>query len=113
VLTLNGGIGEWTVAWRNDDDSVDSTLFWTQEARPFMHFTWLTMGVEYLMQTGRPAWGPERTLLTSGTLDALLMSMRDGGVRIETPHLAAVKYQSDWNWQMPPEPPPGRPIGEQ
>jgi hypothetical protein len=71
------------------------------------------MGVEYLMQTGRPAWGPERTLLTSGTLDALMTSMRDGGVRVETPHLAEVKYQSAWNWQQPPDPPPGRPIGEQ
>jgi hypothetical protein len=113
ILTLNGGIGEWTVAWRADDDSVESTLFWTQEARPFMHFTWLTMGVERLMQTGRPVWGPERTLLTSGALDALLMSMRDGGVRLETPHLAEVNYESTWNWQMPPDPPPGRPIGEQ
>ncbi|MBL8848685.1 MAG: hypothetical protein JNG89_03335, partial [Planctomycetaceae bacterium] len=110
VLTLNGAIGEWTVAWRNEDDSVESTLFWTQEARPFMHFTWLTMGVERLMQTGRPAWGPERTLLTSGALDALLTSKRDGGVRLETPHLSEVKYQSAWNWQQPPDPPPGRPI---
>lgn len=114
VLTLNGAIGEWTVAWRYaDDGAVESTLFWTQEARPFMHFTYLTMGVEKLMQTGRPAWGPERTLLTSGVLDAALISMRDGGVRLETPYLSEVKYQSDWDWQQPPDPPPGRPIGGQ
>lgn len=113
ILTLNGGIGEWTVAWRDEHDAVESTLFSTQEARPFMHFTWLNMGAEYLMQTGRPAWGPERTLLTSGTLDACLMSMRDGGVKIETPYLAEVKYESNWNWQMPPEPPEGRPMGGQ
>ena len=114
VLTLNGAVNEWTVAWRNAaDDSVQSTLFWTQEARPFMHFTYLTMGVEKLMQTGRPTWGPERTLLTSGILDAALISKRDGGVRIETPYLSEVRYQSDWDWQQPPDPPPGRPIMSQ
>lgn len=111
VLTLNGAVKEWTVAWRYaDDDAVESTLFWTQEARPFMHFTFLNMGVEKLMQTGRPTWGPERTLLTSGMLDAALISKRDGGVRLETPYLSEVKYESDWNWQQPPDPPPGRPI---
>ena len=114
VLTLNGAVNEWTVAWRDaDDGSIESTLFWTQEARPFMHFTYLTMGVEKLMQTGRPTWGPERTLLTSGILDAALISKRDGGVRIETPYLSEVRYQSDWDWQQPPDPPPGRPIMSQ
>lgn len=114
VLTLNGGVHEWTVAWRYaDDDAVESTLFWTQEARPFMHFTYLTMGIEKLVMTRRAPWPVERTLLTSGTLDALLTSKRDGGIWLETPHLAEVRYQSAWNWQQPPDPPPGRPIHEQ
>jgi hypothetical protein len=113
VFTLNGAVGEWASAWRYaDDGSVESTLFWTQEARPFMHFTYLLLGIEKLMLTGRPAWPVERTLLTSGTLDALLRSKRDGSVWIETPELA-IRYTSDWNWQQPPDPPADRPIEAQ
>jgi hypothetical protein len=109
IFTLNPAVGEWASAWRYGDDSVESALFRTQEARPFMHFTYLLMGVEKLMLTGRPAWPLERTLLTSGTLDALLRSKRDGGTPISTPELA-IRYESDWNWQQPPEPPTDRPL---
>jgi hypothetical protein len=110
VLTLNGAVAEWASAWRYADDTMESTLFWTQEARPFGHFTLLLMGIEQMMHTGKPAWPVERTLLTSGMLDALLVSKRDGGKLMLTPWLN-VKYQSDWTWRQPPPPPPGRPIG--
>jgi sugar lactone lactonase YvrE len=113
VLTLNGAVGEWSAAWRYaDDNAVESTLFWTQEARPYMHFTYLVKGIEQLVQTDRPPYPVERTLLTSGVLDALLISKREAGRRLETPDLA-VEYQSDWNWKQPPDPPPGRPSQEQ
>jgi hypothetical protein len=112
ILTLNGAVGEWSAAWRYDDDSVESTLFFTQEARPFMHFTNLVQGVDEMMQTGKPAWPVERTLLTSGTLDALLVSKKDKGRRLETPYLT-FSYQSPWNWKQPPAPPPDRPIDQQ
>lgn len=109
IFTLNPAVGEWASAWRYADDSLESALFRTQEARPFMHFTYLMQGVEKLILTGRPAWPVERTLLTSGTLDALLRSKRDGGVAVETPELV-FSYQSGWNWQQPPEPPADRPL---
>ena len=113
VLTLNGAVAEWACAWRYaDDDSIESTLFEVQEARPFHHFNYLLLGVERMMLTGQPAWPVERTLLTSGALDALLRSKRDGGQRIETPELS-IEYTSDWNWQQPPAPPEGRPVGGQ
>ena len=112
VLTLNGAVGEWTVAWRYADGRSQSTCFWTQEARPFHHFTFLLQGVERMIHTGRPTWPAERTLLTSSALDALLVSRKRGGEAISTP-LLKVAYQTDWNWKMPPAPPPGRPIGEQ
>jgi hypothetical protein len=109
ILTANGAFGEWTVAWRYaDDDTTGATCFWTQEARPYMHFTYLLKGVEQMIHSGRPAWPAERTLLTSGALDALLVSHRRGGEAIATPHLK-VAYKSDWSWQMPPPPPSGRP----
>jgi hypothetical protein len=108
VFTLNGAVGEWAAAWRYAGDrSIESTLFWTQEARPFAHFNLLLMGIERMMQTDRPTWPVERTLMASGILDAALRSKRDGGRRLETPWLD-VTYTSDWNWIEPPAPPPGR-----
>jgi hypothetical protein len=73
-----------------------------------MHFTWLLRGVEEMMLRGEPAWNPERTLLTSGALDALLRSLKEGGARRETPHLS-ITYQPRWRWEAPPPPPPTRP----
>ncbi|MDA1053930.1 MAG: hypothetical protein O3C40_26060 [Planctomycetota bacterium] len=113
VFTLNGAVLEWAAAWKYaEGNETASTVFWTQELRPFMHFTYLLMGVEQMMQTGQPAWPVERTLLTSGALDALLVSNRDGGKKLDTPWLD-VAYQSQWDWHQPPPPPPGRPITEQ
>ena len=110
ILTLNYAVGEWAVAWREaPSPDICATLFWTQEARPFGHFTFLVQGIERMMQTGRPTWPVERTLLTTGALDALHTSKLQGGKRVETPHLA-ISYQPSFEWKDPPPPPPGRPI---
>jgi hypothetical protein len=105
-------INEWTVAWRYGDGSTQSTCFWTQEGRPFMHFTYLLKGVEQMMHTGQPTWPAERTLLTSGILDSVLQSRKRGGEIVETPQLN-IAYKSDWSWRMPPPPPPTRPTAGQ
>ena len=62
-----------------------------------------------MIHTGKPAWPAERTLLTSGALDALLVSKKRGGEVLATPQLK-VAYQSQWDWKMPPAPPPTRPT---
>lgn len=109
VLELNGAAGEWSAAWRyGDDDRVESSLFWTQEGRPAMHFTWLLHGIEQMMLTGKAAWNVERTLLTSGALDALLISLKENDRRVETPYLV-LSYQPIWRWKEPPPPPPMKP----
>ena len=58
LLELNGAVGEWSGAWRYADDRtgdrIGSTLFWTQEGRPGMHFTWLLHGFESMMLAGKP-----------------------------------------------------------
>ena len=113
LVELNGAVGTWTGAWRYQDDRrIESTRFWTQEARPAAHFTVLVEGITRMMLTGKPSWPVERTLLSSGILDALLQSHTQGGKRIETPYLH-LSYRSDWRWQQPPPPPPGRPWNEQ
>ena len=65
-----------------------STTFVYQRGRPWGHSTGQVYLMEELILTGREPYPPERTLLTTGTLAALMDSTYRGAVRIETPHLA-------------------------
>src|SRR5881296_2215054 len=113
LLELNGSAGEWSAAWRYADaDRLESSLFWTQEGRPAMHFTWLLHGIEQMMLTGKPSWNVERTLLSSGALHALLVSEKEAQRRVETPYLL-LRYQPSWRWSEPPPPPSMREWKEQ
>jgi hypothetical protein len=109
ILTMDGSQVEWAAAWKYEDGTTQSTNFWTQEWRPFQHFTFLLKGVEQMYHTGQPTWPLERTLMTSGQLDSLLISNKRKGEWIETPHLAKIKYESAFDWKPPPPPPPDRP----
>lgn len=114
LLELNGAASEWSAAWRYQDAEkpIESSLFWTQEGRPAMHFTWLLNGIEQMFLTGTPNWNAKRTLLTSGTLDALLQSVHSGGQAMDTPHLK-ISYQPKWRWNEPAPPPAMRPWKKQ
>ncbi len=103
LLTLKGAVAEWSAAWRYADDTTASTLFALPEHRPYPGFINQVRGIEQMMHTGKPTWPAERTLLTSGTLDALLISLRDGGDWLETPHLG-LSYATVWEWSQPAQP---------
>lgn len=64
---------------------------WLQPA-PHDHFTFLVRQVESLMLTGVEPYPVERTLLTTGILDAAMHSRHQGGERRATPELA-IAYQ--------------------
>jgi hypothetical protein len=71
----------------------------------------LSDGIEKMMHTGKPTWPVERTLMTSGALDALLIAKRDAVKDwMNTPHLSKVKYKSHWDWKQPSPPPHLRPV---
>jgi hypothetical protein len=112
ILHIGHQYSAWTIAWQEKSGAVGSTLFWTQEARPLMHFSYLLQGIEQMVLSGKPTWPAERTLLTTGILHSLMVSKRRGGELVPTPQLA-VDYTTDWAWQEPPAPPPGRPLDQQ
>lgn len=51
--------------------------------------------VEQMFLTGRPSYPVERTLLTTGLTEAGVNSLLSGGKRLQTPHLAQIKYQAN------------------
>jgi hypothetical protein len=57
------------------------------------HFSFQAQAVAQMMVTGKPTYPVERTLLTTGMVDALLQSRNNGHQRVETRELA-VKYKA-------------------
>jgi hypothetical protein len=85
-----------------------ATNYIGQEYRPFAHFAYLLRAIDSMMQTGHAAYPVERTLLTTGILDAIMTSRAEKGRRIETPHLG-IEYQPvDWPFATDPIPPEKR-----
>jgi hypothetical protein len=73
-----------------------STQFILHQAPPYGHFIQLVKAIDFMIQNGQAPWPVERTLLTTGMLDALLTSRAQGGQRIETPQLAISYPAVDW-----------------
>jgi hypothetical protein len=73
-----------------------SCHFYLQQPDPFAHFGQLVKAIESLVRTGHAPYPVERTLLTSGVLDAVMTSAHQGGKRVETPHLAIEYKPTDW-----------------
>jgi hypothetical protein len=59
---------------------------------PFAHFAYLVSAIGSLVRTGRAPYPVERTLLTTGALDAIMTSKSEKGKRIEPPQ-PAIKYE--------------------
>lgn len=75
---------------------------------PHPHFSYLSLNVQEMFLSGQPTWPVERTLLTTGVLEAALESRYRGHQRVETPHLA-VNYRSYTDFPYRPTGP--RPQG--
>jgi hypothetical protein len=82
------------------------THFYLQQPDPFAHFAYLVRAIGHLMQTGHPPYPVERTLLTTGILDAVMISRAEKHRRVATPHLD-IRYQpTDWPFATDPVPRP-------
>lgn len=60
--------------------------FRLQNQKPHSHFSYLVLAIERFMHTRNAPYPVERSLLTTGALDALMRSLHSGE-EIETPHL--------------------------
>ena len=88
VYILNGHLSDRGFAARvNGSEELLSTQFWAQPVRPYGHHTSTAFWIEELVLAGRVAHPVERTLLTTGAMEALMDSAHRGDARLETPHL--------------------------
>jgi hypothetical protein len=87
-------------------DKPVATQFYLQQPDPFGHFAYLVKAIESMVQTGHAPYPVERTLLTTGVLDAVMTSKAEKQRRIETPHLAIRYKPTDWPFATDPIPKP-------
>lgn len=97
VLMLGGAVSEFAFVGERSG-GIESCWFYGQNEQPFGHFTFLVRQIESLILSGRPPYPVDRTLLTTGILDAAMRSRFEGHVTIETPEL-------DISYDAPPEVP--------
>jgi len=92
VLMLNGYVSSFAFAGRVGAE-IQGTAFNLQDGEPFAHFSYLSLNIEEMFLTRIPQYPAERTLLTTGIIDAVMNSKYKGYKRIPTPHLD-VAYRS-------------------
>src|SRR5262249_59018138 len=88
---------------RGQADPV-STHFYLQQPDPFGHFAYQLRAIDATIQTGHPVYPVERTLLTTGILEAVMISPAETNRRVETPHLAVRYHPTDWPFATDPVP---------
>ncbi len=96
ILMLEGYVTDLAYAARIKGD-IRATEFHLQghgnAPTPYSHFSYLSLNVEEMFLNGTPSYPVERTLLTSGILEAALISRQENHRRLKTPWLT-VSYQS-------------------
>jgi hypothetical protein len=108
VVMPNGWIhegdgGAFTFAGRvRGHDRPAACQFYLQQPDPFGHFAYLLKAIDAMIQTGQAVYPVERTLLTTGILDAVMISKAEKNRRVETPQLE-IRYQpTDWGFAIDP-----------
>lgn len=106
VYDPDGGGGGFTFAGRlRGQDRLPACQYFLQEPDPFGHFEYLLRAIDAMIQSGHAPYPVERTLLTTGILEALMISRAEKNRRVETPHLD-IRYQpTEWAFALDPLPP--------
>ncbi len=86
-----------------------ATRYELQDGKPYAHFAHQLRAIEHLVHTGKPPYPLERTLLTTGMLDALMHSMAEKHALKKTDQLASLAYHPvDWPYAEGRAPKPAR-----
>jgi len=107
ALVLHGHLGDWCYAARVGGQ-VQATECFLQPDGLGANFGYLSRNIQQFFQTGVAPYPPERTLLTTGAIDAAMNSRHEGHRRIETPWLDIAYASYD---EMPIRPRGERPSG--
>lgn len=105
VLKLGSSADRWNFACRlKGEDRPRATAFFNSPWGNRGLFKALSHSIQRLFIAGREPWPAERTLLTTGAVEAVMHSFEQNGKVIETPHLK-IAYQ-------PPDVRPFREFGK-
>jgi hypothetical protein len=92
MLLLNGLVGDFTFAARLEGKAEPlSTLFYLPPNPNVVYSAALMSKAEEMFLTGKAPYPVERTLLTTGLVEAGMRSLAEKQKRLETPHLA-IRY---------------------
>jgi hypothetical protein len=92
ALLLNGHVRDFTFAAKVKGEAKPPSCLFELPAPPgAKFFDCLVANIEKLLETGKLPYPVERTLLTTGALDAAMESHHRRGARVETPELE-VRY---------------------
>lgn len=110
VAMLNGWLhegdgGAFIFAGKLKGESRPSAChFYLQQPDPFAHFAYLVRAIDSLMRSHHAPYPVERTLLTTGILDAVMTSKAERNRKVDTPHLAIRYTPTDWPFATGPVP---------
>lgn len=107
TLMLSGYVSDFSYAARVDGQ-VQGVEFYLQNEGPFSHFGYLCRNVQDFFRTKKAPYPPERTLLTTGIIDAAMNSRHEDHRKIETPYLNVAYSSYD---KLPQRPIGTRPVG--
>jgi hypothetical protein len=111
VAMMNGWVhegegGAFTFAARlRGEKQARSCQFYLQNDDPFAHFSHLVRAIDNMMRTGHASYPVERTLLTTGVLEAVMISRHEKNRRVDTPHLEVRYRPVDWPFATDAVPP--------
>lgn len=98
VLMLPGLAQGIAVAVKPQGQASFATRVEERENPYYPHFAYLLKGIESMIHTGVPAYPVERNMLTAGTLDRLLVSLREGSRKITTPDLEIAYQPTEYSY---------------
>jgi hypothetical protein len=87
MMMLTDAVGDFNFAVKVKGSAIQSTQFFLSPDPNVTYSACLAHKIEQMIETGVAPYPVERTLLTSGMLEACLDSRVRGHAKIETPHL--------------------------